>query len=199
MATLKSGELSFDFRYSGFECGWVQYQFYFLWKGKPVIRDDALKRRNDYWNSRSEGAFLANEDESDCFLPFLQKILASDKADYWEPIEPDIIVGIYPDDFFPFLKSHKTLVWESEESRQNRKAREQLKKEQGKLPDDLFTLIAFVDAYNLEGAETYYGEGLSLHMVVTRDELQSFADELEKEYSEFKLRFKVDEYRDKDA
>lgn len=199
MATLKSGELSFDFRYSGFEYGWVQYQFYFLWKGKPLIRDDALKRWSEYWNGRAEGAFLANEHESDYFLPFLQKILASDQADYWEPIEPDIIVGIYPDDFFPFLKSHMTLVWESEESRQSRKAREELRQERGKLPDDLFTLIVFVDAYNLEGADAYYRQGLSLHMVVTRDELQAFANELEKEYTEFKLRFKVDDYLDQDA
>ncbi|MCA9990306.1 MAG: hypothetical protein KDE29_04825, partial [Anaerolineales bacterium] len=192
MATLKSGNLSFDFRYTGFEHGWVQYQFYFLWKGEPMVRDESLKRWNDYWNCRPESAFLANEHGSDGLLPFLRGVLENNEADYWEPLEPDIVVALYPDDYFPFLKSHLTLVYESDESIQRREARKKLKEEKGKLPDDSFTFIAFVDAYNFKDASVYYGQGLSLHMIVNRHELEEFANQLEKEYSEFKLRFKAD-------
>lgn len=199
MAILKSGELSFDFRYTGFEYGWVQYQFYFLWRGEPIVKDESLKRWSDYWGGRPASAFLANEDEADGFLPFLRKVLESDEADYWEPIEPDIIVALYPDDYFPFLKSHRTLVYESEETKKKREARRKLKEEKGKLPDDSYTFIAFVDAYNFKDADAYCGQGFSLHMIVERQEIETFANNLETEYAEFKKLFKVDEYVEENA
>lgn len=199
MAVLQSGDLSFDFRYTGFEHGWVQYQFFFLWKGEPVIRDEALKRWSEYWNGRPESAFLANSDEKDGFLLFLKKLLESDEADYWEPIEPDIIVAIYPDGYFPFLKSHMTLVYESEESKKKRESRRKLKEEKGKLPDDSYTFIAFVDAYNFKKADAYYGQGFSLQMIVSRHDLETFADDLDREYTEFKKVFRVDEWSEENA
>jgi len=189
MAVLKSRDWSFDFRYTGFEHGWVQYDFFFLWKGEPVVRHEALA---DYWNGRPESAFLANSDGRDGLLPFLKELLERDEADYWEPIEPDILVAIYPDRFFPFLKSHMELICESEESRRERETRRKPKEEKGKLPDDLYTFIAFVDAHNFKGADAYYGQGLSLQMIVSRRNLQAFADALDREYMEFKKAFDVD-------
>lgn len=194
MAVLQSNDLSFVFRYTGFDHGWVQYQFFFLWKGEPVIRDEVLKRQSKYWNSRQESAFLANSYEKDDFLPFLKNLLESDEPDYWEPIEPDIIVAIYPDGYFPFLKSHMTMVYESDESKSQREARRKQKEEIGKLPDDLYTFIAFVDVYNLKEADAYYGQGFSLQMIVSRQNLEAFADDLDCEYTEFKKAFKVDEW-----
>lgn len=193
MAILKSGALSFDFRYVGFESGWIQYQFSFLWNAEPIVRDESLKRWSEYWSRRGKSAFLARDDESDNFLPFLRKVLDEDKPDYWEPIEPDIIVAIYPEDSFPFLKSHYRLVRESEQSKQKNK-RADLKKEKGQLPDDRYTFIAFVDAYNFKDADAYYGQGVSLHLTVSRCQLEEFAGQLEEEYSDYKVRFKVDEY-----
>lgn len=192
MATLQSRDLSFEFCFSGFEDGWVQYQFYFKWQGEPLVRDDLLKKWGEYWGSRPSGALLANEDAGDGFAPFLRKVLSQDKADYWEPTEPDIMVAIYPDDFFPFLPSHHKLIYESPELQAERKARAALKKEKGQLSDDRYTFMVFVDAYNLKRAGFYYGQGLTLQMVVNREELETFATCLEREYLEFKERFQVD-------
>jgi hypothetical protein len=61
------------------------------------------------------------------------------------------------DDYCPFLRSHLTLVRENDEFRQKREARKKLKEKKSKLPDDLFTIIAFVDAYNFKDAGAYYG------------------------------------------
>ena len=192
MAILKSGDLGFDFRYTGFEAGWVQYQFYFCWKDDPVVKDSSLKRWSDYWNNRPASAFVANSDGADGFAPFLRKVLESDESDYWQPIEPDIIVALYVGDYFPFLNSHFTLIRESDDAKKKREARERLKKERGKLSDDSYTFIAFVDAYNFKDADMYYGQGFSMQMIVQRQDLERFVDELEQEYSEFKQRFKVD-------
>lgn len=59
----------------------------------------------------------------------LKRVLKEDKADYWEPMEPDIVVAIYPEDYFPFLPSHHKLLYESDEHKAKREAREALKKE----------------------------------------------------------------------
>ena len=200
MATLKYGKLSFDFRYTGFdEDGWVQYQFYFLWQGKPIVRDEPLKRWGKYWGGRPESAFLANDYKSDRFVPFLRKVLETDEPDYWEPMDPDITVAVYPEGYFPFLESHLELINESDEAKRDKEARRKLKEEKGKLPDDLFTFIALVDAYNFKDTDAYYGQGFSIHMTVVRQALEAFADELEKEYAEFKEKFRVDDYEEEQA
>lgn len=196
MSILQSDNLSFDFRYTGFSAGWVQYQFYFLWNGEPIIRDELLKKHSSYWASRPNGAFLARDYEYDGLLPLLKKVLETDKADYWESLDPDIVVALYPDDYFPFLPSHWKLIRENETLKAKREEREKLKQEKIKLPDDSYTFIAFVDAYNLKDADTYYGQGLSLQMIVERRDLEKFVSDLEKEYEAFKIQFNVDAYRE---
>lgn len=78
-----------------------------------------------------------------------------------------------------------------------REARKKLKEEQGKLPDDLYTCIASVDAYNFKEADAYYGQGFALHMIVKRHQLESFASQLQSEYMDFKKAFEVDEWLEK--
>jgi hypothetical protein len=199
MAILQSEHLSFEFIYTGFEHGCLQYQFLYKWKNHSIIKESLLKKNNEYWNNRIDGAFLSNEDGEDTLLPFLKTVLKNGQADYWEPIEPDILVAIYPDRYFPFLKSHMKLVYESEEHKSKRIAREALKKQKGKLPDDLFTFIVFVDAYNFDDADAYYGEGLSLHLMPTRQQLETFVTDLEKEYQLFKTKYDIDNYHEKIA
>lgn len=193
MAKLASGKLSSWIQFAGLECGWVQYHLYLQWNGENVVRDELLKRRGEYWGSRPKGAFLANELENDSLLPFVKRVLDEDKADYWEPLEPDVMIAIYPESYFPFLKPHYGTHWESPESKAKREARQMLKKEKGKLPDDSFTVIVVVDAYNLKEATAYYGQGFSLHLIVTREDLEQFARDLESEYMEFKERVNMDE------
>ena len=144
MAKLQSEHLSFEFIYTGFEYGCVQYQFFFKWQNHSMIKKSLLKKNNEYWANRIDGAFLSNEDRKDTFVPFIKAVLENDQADYWEPIEPDILVAIYPDSYFPFLKSHFKLVHESETLKSKRIAREDLKKQKGKLPDDIFTFIVLL-------------------------------------------------------
>jgi hypothetical protein len=193
MASLKSGKLSFIFEYTGYDDEWVQYQIYFLWDGETLLREEVLKKRDECWGKRSEGAFVANDDQRDRFLPFLKKVLESDQADYWEPLEPDIIVALYPEEYFPFLDPHYKVIFLREEFKDKLEARRQLKKEKGKLPDDIYTFVALIDAYNFRDADAYHGEGLSLQMVVKRHELERFVDELENEYSKFTERFNLQE------
>lgn len=194
MAILKSKDLSFDFRYVSFQHGWIDYQFYFLWKGEPIVNDGILKKCGGYWGARPTGSFLANEHEEDYLLPFLKKVLETDQADYWEALDPDIIVALYPKDYFPFLPSHLRRIYRNEEEKARHEEQIRLEKEKGKSPDDLFTFIAFVDAYNFKDSDGYYSQGLSLQLIVERQDLEQFIIDLEKEYADFKTKFEDDDY-----
>ena len=195
MALLKSELLSLEINFVGFEYGWVQYEIYFRWENEPIINDNLLKRDGEYWGSRKIGSFLANEDEKDRLIDTISKVLQTNESQYWEPIDPDIIVAIYPEMYFPFQRSHYTLIHESEDYKKKRGEREKLKKELGSLPDDSFTIIVFIDAYNFKNSDAYYGEGISLHLIVDRVTLENFNSELSREYSEFKEKYKVDEHQ----
>jgi hypothetical protein len=177
--------------------GWVQYEVLFLWKGKPIVNNALLKRRGKYWRARSKGAFKANEYRHDTLIPTLERVLETNKPEYWEPIEPDTVMAFYPDTYFPFMKSHYRVVWEKEAIKRARERRKQAKaKAGGKLPDDPITVIACVDAYNLDDADAYYGEGIAQIMCPTRKELEAFCKQLKREYAVFKRRYKVDEYKE---
>lgn len=170
MAVLKSDKLELDFRYESYEAGWTYYQIGFLWGGEPVVNDRVLKRINSYWGKRPASMFLAVADEPDGLLKLLRRGLATGKMGYWEPVDPDITVALYPGEYFPFLRDSA--------------ARERTSTD--------FTLIAQVDAYNFKDTDTYHGQGLAMHMIVTRHELESFADVLESESSRFKRRHALD-------
>lgn len=190
MALLKSELLSLEINFVGFKHGWVQYEIYFRWENEPIINDNLLKKNGEYWGSRKKGSFLANEDEKDRLIDTISKVLQTNEADYWEPVDPDVIVAIYPERYFPFLKPHYTLINESEDHKKKREEREKLKKKLGSLPDDSFTIIVFIDAYNFKNSDAYYGEGISLHLIVDRVTLEKFNSELSNEYSKFKEKFK---------
>ncbi len=194
MAVLQSGKLSFHFQFVGFTSGYIEYRYTLCWQDEPIVNDDVLKRDNDYWDKRPKGWFLADEFRQDRFVPFLRRILEEDKADYWESLDPDVMVAIYPDGYFPFLKSHWVLMHQSTRQQKEQESRLQRKKEQGKLPDDSYTVIVFFDAYHFKSEDVYQGDGISLHLVVQRTALKAFTNALSREYEEFKTKFRIDEW-----
>ena len=211
MAILGDGDdVSLDFRHV-LSDGCVICEFRFLWKGEAIVRDAVLQRDTAWTKNRSENAFQANDnydsdDEEDSFSSFLKEVLESNEADYWEFDEPpDAIVAIYPDEFFPFLSYHWVVLRKAilnDDHKAEREVKEELKKmnkilnkKPGKSPEDFFTFIICAGQNNFKGFSSYgVIEGISLHMIVTREELECFVRDLEREYQEFKVKYDVDEY-----
>lgn len=178
MAKLQSDNLILEIKLKPFEYEWVNYDIRFYWKDDIIINDNILKKEGEYWGKRSHGTFIANDYERDHLIDTIRKVLDTNEADYWEPLEPDAKIAIYPEKFFPFLKSHWVLV-DDEEKQENEKLE---KEKQDKHEDDLFTIMTFIDSYNFKGGSSYSEEGISLHMVVTRKDLEKFVADLEIEY-----------------
>jgi len=155
-----------------------------------MINDALLKRWSDYWRSRSKGYFLANEYEKDFLIETIAKALQTDEPQYWQSLDPDLTFAVHPKKHSPFLKPNNSLFDDADKTKS-----EQINKE--KQPDDWFTVIAFVDAYNFQNSDTYYDGGIALHMLVERKDVEIFCANLKKEYAEFKKKFKVDEYKPK--
>jgi len=198
MAILKNDDLSFEVVYKGFQHGWVEYEFFHRWQGENIINDAILKRHNEYWGKRSGGALLANEHRECGILPLLKEVLRTNKPDYWEALDPDVTIAIYPEQHFPFLESKWKIVSESAETKQKRIEREKEKAEKRLLPDDDIDVILFFDVYNFKGASTYYGDGICFKMTVTRAQITRFYDDLKQEYIQFKQKHAVDEFNKED-
>ena len=178
MARLQSDNLILEIEFYRFEDEWTAYEIRFYWKDDLIVNDNILKRIGDWWYKRRYGTFLANDYQGDHLIETIKKALQTNIPEYWEPIEPDIKIGIYPDMFFPFLKSQWILVEEGDE-----KYIEKEKKDNSKSPEDLFTVITLIDTYNFKDSQSYSGEGISLHLIVTRKDLEKFISDLEVEYN----------------
>jgi hypothetical protein len=148
MARVSNEKMALEITFSGYEADWINYEIKFLWDGIPIINDAVLKRDTEYWNQRSKGAFIANDDDS--LIPFIKRILRTDMPDYWQPIEPDITIEIYPADLglYPPLASHIRMVSIKDNPPNEIEKRQALKRKLGQLDDDLFIFVARIDAYN---------------------------------------------------
>lgn len=183
MARLTSGNLAFEFRFVEVDRnGWVQYELTFLWEGEPLVNDRLLKRDGLYWLKRRVGAFKASERNKDTFLPVLAEVLRTSEPNYWQPVEPSVVIAFYPEMAFPFLQSAPPTPLSDE----RRRAKEL---HDGKLPDDLMNMIIFIDGHNLRNGKPFSGEGLSLMINPTREQLSRFYGRLQGEYKQFKQKY----------
>ena len=193
MAKLSSSEgMTLEICFKDFEHGWVNYEINLLWRDQP-IPNEAILGRKQLREKYLPGAIFANDYRESELLPVLKDVLETNQPDYWEPMEPDVILAIYPGMYFPFRTKKSCLVWESDESSNKREEREKLKAGKGVFPDDWFTLMCYVDAYAFKSGE-YCGDGISLHLDIRRQELERFYEDLKTEYLDFKMRFGVDQF-----
>lgn len=177
MAKLQSGDLNLEIVFNSFEDEWVAYEIKFSWKDDIIVNDSILKRDSEWSGKRRYGTFLANDFEKDHLTEVMRKVLDTNEPDYWEPVDPDVLIAVYPEMFFPFIKSH----WIAIESRELKQI-EKEKPAKCNNPDDLFTIITFIDTYNFKNSGAYSDQGISMHMIVKRKDLEKFVTDLETEY-----------------
>lgn len=178
MAKLQSDNLTLEIKFNKFEYEWIAYEISFLWKDEIIINNNILKT-GKWWDIRNYGAFLADDYERDHLIETIKMSLETNKPEYWEPMEPDAKLAIYPEMYFPFLKNHWIPV---EETNEKIIQTEEEKHDTSKY--ELFTIIAFIDTYNFKDSGAYSSEGISLHLIVTRIALEKFVTDLEAEYIE---------------
>jgi hypothetical protein len=190
MAVLQNGDLSLEIGYCSFEFGCVIYGISLRWRGEPVLNDAILKRGSKYWANRCVGAIRA-ESESECgILQLIRRVLETNKADFWESTDPDILLAVYPGSGFPLLPVTRG---DSPEKQAHVEVFERERREREPMPSDCWEMILFVDAYNFEGAKGYYGTGLCFSIASTREELQRFYMGLKREYELFRVHWRVQE------
>lgn len=200
MAKLSNEKMTLELTFTGYEYKWVGYEIKFLWEAIPVINDAVLKRVNEHWNKRSKGAFIASDDERDRLIPVIKKVLETDTPDYWQPIDPDVTIEIYPDDLdlYPPVESHFRVIKICDEWVNDAKKREELKKKIGQLDDDLFVVVTRIDAYNFKNQDAYCNFGtshsccISLLLTISRADLKQFVADLETEYKDLCNRYGIE-------
>jgi len=115
---------------------------------------------------REGGYFGVLEDSDSGLIACLESVLDSDRFDAFECVDGRVQIGIYPDEFFPFL---------------GHRARGMKQVDLVSKKVDFFTVIALVGDISLEGFCSTI-DGVSLHLGVSRDALEDFVRELREEY-----------------
>lgn len=194
MAILHDNGLSLEFVFKEVDgCLWLRYEIYFKWDEEYVFRDELLKRSPAGWADRSEGALCANEYDGDSFLPVLKMAIDAVEPVCWEPTEPDILIAFYPDQTFPMIPDRKKVAYADHILKQREERRRRKIANNGRLPDDVITMIVYVDAYNFRGCSPYYGTGFAMMLAPTREQLAGFHRQLKREYEEFVVRERLAE------
>jgi len=184
MAILTVDNLSLEIAYTGVEREVVGYDIWLRCGGEPVIRNAILKRRTA---GKRRGVIGACEYGGCSLLPFLRRVLDTDKPDSWEPLDPDVELELYPYRGLSHLPRKYPILWESPESKAEREAEER-ERTKGPLPDDRIDVILRVDTYNFKGANAYSGDGVALRLSTTRADLERFYEELRDEYTAISTR-----------
>jgi len=189
MAILGSKEeTTFEISPQIIEGAQLYYAYYFRWKGQSIISENILEECDDCPTGLLEASDdlclggIESHEMRDPLVNFIREVLLTNKADYWQPMHSEMKIALYPDNYFPFLPSHYELISESKKYANERKARERLKKEKKVLPDDNFTIMVAADNYNFKGADTHSSLGVSINLIVTRQALEDFTIDLEKEF-----------------
>ena len=191
MAILDSYNMALEVRFREYDPDrWLQYDLLFLYKGQSMANEALLKKTGGFYERRAHGAYRCNEYGGDTLIPTLEHVLAENRPASWTPLEPDAKIAFYPEMVFPFMRSTSTthsyeLIYESDESRLEREEHEMQKALFGKLPNDLFTVIAFADAYNFERGPIYTGSGPALILITHRQDVEDFLRQLKEEYAHF--------------
>lgn len=180
MAILQTDGLAFEFKFWRLLEGWMQYHYYFLWQGEPIIRDSLLCHPEDTdWKGRPTGALMADDDQRDeCgLIKALREALETGERAVWLHNEDMIIVSVSPYHHHPLSPLQRTVDMS--------KRGHSITPDQ-KFPDDEFTLVVWADASNFKkfrGARTH---GPMFHLQTNRKDIQQFLADLEHEYSEFR-------------
>lgn len=206
MATITCREFSLDIEFTQRGEDFIAYYISLTRNGVPVINPriyDGLSREGQ---KRVRGA--GADDTGERLIATLEWALQNNQATYWEPVDPDVTLAIYPDDVFPLDPAHRKVVrfnegspfdlsrptlapneievWTSEEADEE-DAKYEAKKQAlgGKHPDDLVCLILSI-SNNVFGGEGYSHTGPALILHPTRRKVSAFVRALKSEYRALK-------------
>lgn len=206
MAKLESEKLTFEIETTNIvklKERWneIFYAFYLKWNNEKIFNPLILKKkRNPKLDPKYFDAILGwddfEEDEHPKLNSKIEKAIKEDEPSIWKPLDPDIVIGIYPNMYFPFLKSDferrnrykdilesKNILIRYEEDRKKLENKKAIVEEHGGiLPDDPFTIVVATNTYNFEGETLYSGDTISLNICVSRSEMQKFLNDLELDY-----------------
>ena len=112
---------------------------------------------------------IETEHDDTCgFIELIYKVLSTNKADYWDCItEPGFILTIIPGNDFPEIVHEKINEFPPKAN-----------------SNEYFTVIASVDSCCFGNLGSERGNGLSLYLIVTKEKLEQFVLDLEKEFKE---------------
>jgi len=197
MATLHGEKnLSFEIIYHDFpgeDYDWIQYLLFFRHNGQSIVRESDFKQ-DAKWHEWHEGrpphALWIEDDGADFILPLVRMALNTNVPVYYEMLEEDLTISIFPSRYHPRLHISSENYCCSR--------------------DDALKLTAEIQANYDRFIPSYYdfifefhtriftddsplaSSGLLFRITAERQEVERFSEELTAEYHAFNRKFNLD-------
>ena len=191
MASIFYDKLELQIHYRDFIDEWIDYDFVFLWDGKPVVSDAVLNNHSEWYRLRRPGGFVANEilsrDDGCHVLEFFDRFIASLEPDMMGTTEWDfdIFLSLPPSRLYAGIKRFEVKYPKSDAQIEYEKRVEDERAAAGGLLDsDVVELIVRFPTEQFEGGSRTSG-GLALHLWPEWAEFRRFVEELRAEYQAF--------------
>jgi hypothetical protein len=188
MAKISNREtgLSLEVCFATYMHEWIFYYFFPCWRGKPVFNPAIIKpsfRRAKH----PRHALSAENYQVENLVATIRGVLDSGLPDEWSPHEPAIVISIIPPGWYSYYWQSSARAMVSENRSKRAKLMQELRAATAapKKPRDEFEIELAMDAYVLAPKGEYFGPALKFKMIVERQQLEKFHDDLKVEYKAF--------------
>ena len=171
---------SFEIYPSKIEYCQLYYAFYYHWQGQSIFNNDVITHSDYHPKGMLEASAdlcrggVERDEMVDPIVTFIRNVIKNDRSDAWIPLSGEIQLVIYVDKYFPVLPHHFEKSYEDEVRK--RKIESSFQK--------IYTVMFFVGGTNFVNSSSLSNEGIWNNLIVTRESLEKFADDLEKEFIE---------------
>lgn len=194
MATLNGeNNLSVEIRYHDFpgeEYDWIQYLLFFRHNGKPIVRESDLKQDAKWHENRPPDALWIEDDGADFILPMVRMALNTNVPVYFEMLEEDLTLSIFPSRYHPRLHiSSKNYCCSREEALQQTA---EIQANYDRYSPAHYDFIFEFHTRIFSDDSPFASNGLLFRITAKRQEVERFNEELTDEYHAFNRNYNLD-------
>ena len=90
-------DLSLEITYARFQHGWVYYNIYPAFDGRPLLNGGTLKASHHHNPACRPGSVSACEDEFCSLIPAMRRFIETGNPEEWTPTDPDVTLKLARD------------------------------------------------------------------------------------------------------
>lgn len=194
MATLQTDLLSLEILYGDAIPGFIEYRVVVRWDEISVI-NHALLKKIAWDRAGARAGMVRTWDDAPCrLLPMLRRGLRTGQSAFWRPLDQDVLLAVYPGQFFPFedgLPTPPATAADTEPETWPDPDAPLALAEVSACPETIDVMV-FFDSAAFQNSRGYGGPAVGACLSASRSTLHSFCEGVRSDYAKFLRRHGID-------